>query len=537
VSTTARALDQLRDAGPEDWQILRALCAYRLLLVATLLAIYYSHYVPGLLGQSAPLLFQVAGFAYGLVGVALIVPLIFRTPALLWQAWLQFGSDVLNIMLLVYSCDGVGSGLGMLLITPVVGLSLVVGRRHSLALASLGALALLGEEVYRQLGDAISVAAFTQAGFQGAVFLLTGLLANAVAVRARRSEAQAARVGSELVSLARLNEKVVEVLNMGVIVVDEMRRIRMINDAAKRMLQVRHGAIGRLLVEESPALAQALQEWEAGVEIELDPIVPAPEATEVVPRFSRLGWAENAPLLILLEDAARLREQAQQMKLAALGRLSASIAHEIRNPLSAISHAEQLLAESAALVGEDRHLLSMIHRHANRIDKIVRDVLALSRRDLAMPNVIALKGWLEGTLQQYHESLAHQPRPVLLGDVPEHLRIRFDPSHLQQVLYNLWDNAFEHGGRDATPVKVSVRAARETDGARPYLDVVDTGPGVPPPLVEQIFEPFFTTGHQGTGLGLYLARELCEYNQARLSYLPNPEGGACFRMLLTEVSE
>ena len=226
------------------------------------------------------------------------------------------------------------------------------------------------------------------------------------------------------------------------------------------------------------------------------------------------------------------RARAQQLKLAALGRLSASIAHEIRNPLAAISNAGQLLAESPDLNPEDERLLGMIQRHSERINRIINDILALSRRETGSPTVIGIPVWLQRAVTQYRESAQTAGREVRIEMATSAFDVVFDPNHLQQVLVNLWDNAFQHGG---DKVVVTVRCLRVGPTRRPALDVEDSGRGIETELVDRIFEPFFTTAHQGTGLGLYLARELCEYNQANLSYVPRNEGGACFRLTLMEV--
>lgn len=251
---------------------------------------------------------------------------------------------------------------------------------------------------------------------------------------------------------------------------------------------------------------------------------------DVIPRFTRLGWGDDAPVLILLEDAGALREQAQQMKLAALGRLSASIAHEIRNPLSAISHAGQLLAESSELQGENQRLLGMIQRHGARIEKIIRDVLSISRRETREIATLPLRNWLVRTANLYQEGHPLQQRPIEIGDIPSSLVVEFDPDHLQQVLFNLWDNSFEHAGEYNVLVFVNAGPSR---GGAVWLEVRDNGPGIPDELVEQVFEPFFTTAAHGTGLGLYLSRSLCEYNQAKLVHVPQPEG-TCFRILFSQ---
>jgi two-component system, NtrC family, sensor histidine kinase PilS len=256
--------------------------------------------------------------------------------------------------------------------------------------------------------------------------------------------------------------------------------------------------------------------------------VARPGGAEVTPRFSRLGWRDNAPLLILLDDTEQLREQARQLKLASLGRLSASIAHEIRNPLSAMTHAAQLLAEEPDLREDQRRLLDMIGRHGSRIDHIVRDVLDLARRSPQPTSVIALGGALEQIRSVYLETPGNLRRAIELPSLPEDWRVRFDADHLLQVLHNLWDNSFEHA--DRADVTVWLQAGIEAGQIR--LDIRDNGAGIAEGIRERLFEPFTTTSSRGTGLGLYLARELCELNQAQLRQIPQA-AGAHFRILFS----
>jgi two-component system sensor histidine kinase PilS (NtrC family) len=291
---------------------------------------------------------------------------------------------------------------------------------------------------------------------------------------------------------------------------------------------------GQALADCAPGLAAALERWRqspaTGVEVAVS---PRPGADELAPRFSRLGGGPAAPSLVLLDNARELRLQAQQMNLAALGRLSAGIAHEIRNPLSAISHAGQLLAEAPELGPQNQRLLAMIQRHTERIDKIIKDVLALSRREGSTPSPIRLRPWLEQAVGQYREGYPGEARVIRYDAVDPDFTMRFDASHLQQVLFNLWDNSFLHGAADGRRVEIELvtGAARGEDVQ--FLEVRDNGPGIGPELRDRVFEPFFSTAHTGTGLGLYLARELCAYNRARLSYRETP-AGACFRLAFTE---
>ncbi len=515
----------------EDWRLLRTLSYYRLLLVVGLVILCAKGYGPFLFEHIDRSAFYHATVVYGTAALLLVIPVRYRWPRLEAQALLHFMVDAAGICLLVYNAHGLASGLGVLLLTPAVGCSSVLGTRLALLLAAIGTLFVFGEEFVRlaQLGTGPSD--MSGAGLLGLILFGTALAASTIAQRARRSEALAAQVGSDLASLSQLNDRIIESMETGVLVVDRDGRIGLLNAAARRLLSAGPNAEGSVLSEQVPELGAALQQWQQNPGREAEPVSLWASSAEVVPRFSRLGGGSQ--VLMLLDDAVRLREQAQQMKLAALGRLSASIAHEIRNPLSAIHHAGQLLAESPRQDQEDRHLLDMIQRHSVRIDKIVNDVLKLSRRDAAIPSLIALRAFLERSLVLYREGHPRQACNIGLDGVDPDLIVRFDPNHLQQIVVNLWDNSFEHGAGGAggrERVQIVLSSGWQQPHGQPYLDLADNGGGISAELRDKVFEPFFTTAHKGTGLGLYLAREMCEYNQARL-LLMQDEQGLRFRML------
>ncbi|WP_293390366.1 ATP-binding protein [Nevskia sp.] len=534
---------------PEDWRILRTLAVYRLALIALLLAVHFLELSAWFFDHSEPSNFFRIVAAYALPALLLLIATYQRFPSSGMQAHLAFFVDALAILLLMYAAHGASSGLGVLLITPAVGCSLVLPLRLGLLHAALATFAVFGAEFLRQSMNRIEGADLTNAGLIGLMLFVTSLGAGAVAARARKSEALAARFGSDLASLSRINERIVESMDTAVLVIDEERRLRLQNAASRRLLARSDGDSdssqsidGQSLISAAPILAQALYRWQEAPNLDPEPIALSPGGADLLPRFTRLGQNAWAPVLVLLEDAARVREQAQQLKLAALGRLSAGIAHEIRNPLSAIRHAGQLLAESPALPEQDRRLLDMIQRHTVRIDKIVEDVLRLSRRDAAVPQNLLLRSFLERCIATWAEGCPDGARAIRIDSIPEHLSVRFDPDQLQQVLHNLWQNSFEHGaletgeGADnAETVAINVRlsAGRLSPGQRPYLDIIDDGRGIPAEVREQLFEPFFTTARRGTGLGLYLSREICEYNQARLSHVPRSPGtrGTQFRLV------
>ena len=214
-----------------------------------------------------------------------------------------------------------------------------------------------------------------------------------------------------------------------------------------------------------------------------------------------------------------MAQQAQQLKLASLGRLTASIAHEIRNPLGAISHASQLLAESRHLDKGDLRLTEIIEEQSKRVNTIVKNIMQLSRRDRAQPEDLFLRPWLDQFIQEFihHEKIPAERIQVEI--TPPDLQIRFDPTQLHQILWNLCHNGIHHGAG-----RLVLRGGSTRQPYHQYLDIMDDGDGIDAGMAHAIFEPFFTTANHGTGLGLYIAKELCESNQARLNYVPENEG-------------
>ncbi|HSW14976.1 MAG TPA: PAS domain-containing protein, partial [Solimonas sp.] len=283
---------------PEDWQVLSALGLYRLALVILLLVMYQSGFSANFFQQFAQASFQRACYGYAIVALLLLALVVYRLPRLSVQAHIHFVADTAMVTWLVHATGGVPQGLGVLLLTPAVGCSLILSRRMAVLQAAIGTLAMFGEETLRQMqalhydsGD------YTQTGVLGLIFFATGATANAMAQRARRSEAIAERVGSEFANLSRLNESIIEAMQTGVLVVDHQLQVRTVNAGARRLLG-RPIAVGRSLAEELPRLAQALQLWLTNDPAALHPLSENPHGLELLPRFTRLGWGPQAPLLV-----------------------------------------------------------------------------------------------------------------------------------------------------------------------------------------------------------------------------------------------
>jgi two-component system sensor histidine kinase PilS (NtrC family) len=230
--------------------------------------------------------------------------------------------------------------------------------------------------------------------------------------------------------------------------------------------------------------------------------------------------------VIVLEDMQRAQAQAQQVKLAALGRLTANIAHEVRNPLSSISYAAELLQESEQLEGQAR-LFNIILDNAFRLNSIVLDVLQLNRRDRVQKEPINLAEQLPNFIENLQHTESFTPTIFAVEVAPECI-VHFDRGHFDQILWNLCRNALRYCLRQTGSVKLLAKCA---DEGRTVLEICNDGASIPIDLVQRLFEPFFTTSVGGTGLGLYIARELCDANGAKLEYKPGKVDGACFRII------
>jgi two-component system sensor histidine kinase PilS (NtrC family) len=351
----------------------------------------------------------------------------------------------------------------------------------------------------------------------------------------RESEDLVRQKDLDLANLADLSQYIVQHLRESLLVVDAADRIRLINESAAEILGDTQAVPGALLGEVSPRLLYSLSTWRQTGQREDSPssFAAADGARLIQPHFAPLGGAAPGPTLIFLEDTSLMAERVQQSKLAALGRLSASIAHEIRNPVGAMSHAGQLLAESPHLGAEDQRLTDIIRNNSERVSTIINNVLQLSRREATKPTRLSLGDWLDEFLAEFSQTMQVPLEQIGVREESDDLEVRFDPSHLHQVVWNLCDNAIKYG-EPRNGLKAEIKLARLNPSYRPYLEVADRGAGIEPSVADRIFEPFFTGRKGGTGLGLFIARELSQLNRAILLYEPRSGGGSVFRIVFSD---
>ena len=431
--------------------------------------------------------------------------------------------DVLVLTLLMHTGGGLRSGLGAMLLVTLAGAGVVGQGRLVLFFAAMATLAVLFEQSYRAMVVDIEMVDFFQAGLFCAGFFGVAISARLLARRVITNEELARRRGIDLRNQMLVSQRIIEEMQDGVLVLDRDGWVKQHNPRAEQLLGLGDPA-ERRLANYSTELARGFSDWcqRAGDEPVL---VRAPASgMQLRARFVTTTSSER-DVLVFLEDMGRLQEQARQIKLAALGRLTANIAHEIRNPLSAINHAGELMAEESQGPTNDR-LLRIVLDNTQRVERIVSDVLELGRRDRAHRELIDLRLFLQMLVDEYTLKEKAAAGVVSL-ELQGRAAIYFDRSHFHQVLSNLLGNALRHCRGEAGSVRFQVK-----DGSREGwvdLHVIDDGEGVDERYREQIFEPFFTTHNRGTGLGLYIARELCDANGARLE-LMYCESGANFRI-------
>ena len=425
------------------------------------------------------------------------------------------------------------SGLPLLLtITAASSAVLITNRTIATLVAALAVLAVLGDTLRLVSTSNQTIQELLPAGLLGIlIFVVSGIM-QLIALRLGRAEAIATERSTDLYRLQRLNEQIVQNMQTGILLIDGDNRARVMNAAAGKLLDPTRPVIleqGRAIEDYSDELARRLRGFRTTARQDDTPFQARAEGAEIVVRYSVLEARENNQLLGFIEDYRPVAAYAQSLKLSSLGRLAGSIAHEIRNPLGAISHATQLLQESETLGSGDKRMIDMVLTNSQRVNEIVESVLQISRREPPAPERLVMADWLLEYRQLYIETREH-PGALFLEYLDPQAIIRFDPEHLQRVMGNLLDNAMRHS-KDATGegrAEVRVRVDRRQQQC--VIDVYDDGQGVASGDVGRLFEPFFTKSDHGSGRGLYLCRELCELNQARIAYAPTSEGRSRFQI-------
>jgi len=500
------------------WVSLRYFNAYRIAIAALFLASALVYGDALNLGSHDLRLFTVAAAAYLAAAVAFQValkraPRVFET-----HLTTHVCTDIAATVLLMFASGGFRSGLAVMLLISIAAASLVSRGRLLLFYAALATIAVLLEQAVEVVAFGESLGGFLPPAMISIGYFATALVTSQLAQRVITNERVARQRGIDLANQLRINQRVIQDVQDGVLVVD-----------ANGLVRSHNPRVGQLLGRPAPELeqieafsvelAQALADWRSGSG-RATPVLTLPETGTVArARFVDAGVGNDSFTVIYLEDISKLEDQARQLKLAALGRLTANIAHEIRNPLAAITHASELMNEENRQPARER-LTRIIRDNAGRLDRMVKDVLELNRRDRVQAEAIRLTPFLGTFLDEFAQN-EQVDRGSFALEIDGDGVVEFDRVHLHQVLWNLVRNGWRHSLKG--PGSVRLRLQRQ--GNRLELHVVDDGPGVARDLQSQLFEPFFTTYSAGTGLGLYIARELCGANGAILDYVDRGAGG------------
>ena len=505
--------------------------AYRIALSFFLILLFLLTVSNPLVGSSSPYLYLQAISGYCFACLLAYITLRHWPAQQENQILCMLIVDVLALSLMLHANGGPSLQMSMLYLVVVVAANILLPSGRALVVVLFAVITVVWQQFFFALFDNANVRNISGAVLQAVSLLGVSLLTRQVVQRLRLVERIAAKQAQHVRQLQALNQRIIERMQSGVLVLDAQQHVLLVNQAAQQLLHQARLRAGRPLAQLCPELATQLDQAEYGIADYFTlPQDPRGQRQALGVQFSQLKThdVQNVTLL-MIEGLERVNQQAQQLKLASLGRLTASIAHEIRNPLAAISQASELLQINLQ-DPSDLELVQMIRKQSKRMNRIIEDVLQLSRRERANPQLIALDLWLPKTVQQ----LFPQQSTQFDWRLQPELWVQFDPEQLEQVLVNLIQNALHHGGKlHAQP---TVRLAASADeSCRISLDVIDQGAGVSELAQRTLFEPFFTTESAGTGLGLYLSRAICDANGANLFHVPQVSG-ACFRLVFAAYS-
>ncbi len=514
-----------QDQGSQRSTILRVYNYYRIGLSFLLLYLFIDPNLREFVGSVNPELFQQTIIYYILANVLVGLTTLFVRVEILSKtgpSLIILITDIIFLTLLMSASGGVSSGLGNLLIFALAfGGGLILGP-VSTVLPAIAFILTIYDEFYLFFLDENDLQSFFQAGILGIVYFVANILFQTLSRQLKTRE-------TEVHTLEQINQLIIQRMRTGVVVISNDEQPRLMNESAERMLGNPSDTLSPREYLPEPLLDNLIT-WKNEQSSTPSKFEVYKTGPELLATFSILNEpSENPDTLVFIEDSSEVQQRAQQLKLASLGRLSASIAHEIRNPLGAISHAAQLLGESENLTKGDLRLSEIIQNHCIRMNGVIENVLQMSRRKNANPRHIQLEDWLARFFEEFSAGMQEEVE-IETELTSNEISLQVDPLHLSQVLGNLCQNGLRYSYKNTGSNKIKVRGGLDPSTNKPYLEVIDYGKGVEESLVPNLFEPFYTTETTGTGLGLYLSRELCEANNAQLSYSQATTGGSCFKI-------
>ncbi|MGR8951594.1 MAG: sensor histidine kinase [Gammaproteobacteria bacterium] len=511
----------------QAWLLLKIYFVYRLILACLFISLFYAGAAGALFGSFNSQLYH-AGSEFYLV-LTLISGLLLRSRLISYTMQAQFllFSDIILLILIMHASGGIKSGIGILLAVSVALGGVTIGGRCAMFFAAIASVLVLGENIYADLTHSFETTSYAYAGMLGAAFLTIALLSYVLAKRSENLLELATKHQQTIANLEELNHYIIQHLQTGIIITNRKQNVQLANTAALKMLGLVKKPVQ--LSDISTRLSEDFSDWLHNKELDQSQLTLTHQA-EIRVRFMLLPTGGRAFYMLMLEDIAVYNQHVQQSKLASLGRLTASIAHEIRNPLSAISHAGQLLSENPNFTPQDLRLTEIIQTNSRRVNQIIEDILQLSRRGASRRERIQLKSWLLHYMENFALENLVEEKYFRVDLDNEPLYAFIDPGHLKQILDNLCRNALTYGQPEIGPIILHAFSKEQST----CIEVIDNGPGIENEHIKHLFEPFFTTSSKGTGLGLFISKELAELNRAKLGYYLIDNHRSCFRLYLTE---
>ena len=521
----------------QNLALFRVYVAYRSLVSIVLLIMLVNPSTRALVGSLSPGLYTTAALVYLATSIPLVGSLSTRLNESQTLMLLVFLVDIVAITLLADSSGGMTSGLpALLVITVAASAVLISNRKLAMLVAAISVLAILLDTAWLILRDVLDIGSLFPAGLLGLLVFGVALMVQTIAHRLGRAEELARNRSSDLYNLQRLNEQIVQHMQTGILLVNNEGIVRVMNKSAMRLLTPERQITeqqGGQLEDYCVQLADQFKQWEHSGWHRATPFTVAEGGNPLIANFQELQPRVNHESLVFVEDYTPVTQHAQSLKLNSLGRLTASIAHEIRNPLGAISHAAQLLQESPDLAPSDSRMADIIQHHSERVNQIVESVMQISRREPPKPEQLLLESWLSAFVREYLNAL-NRPAEVTIDCDYKELLIEFDPENLQRIFSNLLDNALRHSKQETGKETARIHIDVDSTLHQYQINMIDNGSGVAFADRAKLFEPFFTTMSEGSGMGLYLCKELCEINNADLDYRLTGKGESCFRISINQ---
>lgn len=511
--------------------VMRFYAGYRQILASALCILFFFGPDQLILGSVEPSLFTYTSPIYLIFAIALILRhSIFTHRYTHTEIFAELLVDVAALVIMSYASGGADSGLQLLIFVTISVSGASLPARLSLAIAALASISALTEVAAHSLSDNTSTQQFVVAGLMGIAYFSIAIAIRYLSIKIITAQNLAEHRRNDIERLSKINQMIVQRMQTGVMLISPQGHIRMLNEAAEELLgKFDTDAAGQdIAPRELISLAQAEQQGSV--------LFNAGEGkVEVYANMITLGEHNDSDRLVYLENISKISQRAQNMKLASLGRFTASIAHEIRNPLSAISHAAQLLRENPELSDDDKRFTHIIESNAHRMNGIIKNILEMSRGRSPQPTHIDLKEWLSEFCTEWRPTNGERVA-FKISHHASQANINVDLSQLRQIIANIAENGVRYGAEAHGIAKIHFQLSSNPSSEAVILDIIDNGPGIPAEQEDKIFEPFFTTENKGNGLGLYLCRELCLANQISIHYRRDKDHNSCFRLQFSHPS-